>query len=158
MPRFETSRHVPFTAEQMFAVVADVECYPNFLPLCEGLVVHSRKAAGATTELIATMSIGYKAIREQFKSRVTLDPEQRQIVVRYLDGPFHHLENRWTFRDAGSGSEVGFFIDYAFSSRMLGMLMGAVFDKAVRKYSDAFEDRARAIYGRSGRSKEAQSA
>ncbi len=148
MPRFETSRRVPFSADQMFAVVADIECYPEFLPLCEGLVVHSREQSGTTTKLIATMSIGYKAIRENFKSRVTLKPQQHQIVVSYLDGPFEHLENQWTFRDIGNGSEVSFFIDYAFASRMLGMLMGAVFDKAVRKYADAFEDRARHLYGR----------
>lgn len=132
----------------MFAVVADVERYPEFLPLCEGLVVHSREQKGETTELVATMSIGYHAIRESFKSRVTLQPEQDQVVVTYLDGPFEHLENRWRFRDIADGSEVHFFIDYAFASRMMALLMGAVFDKAVRKFAEAFEERARQVYGK----------
>ena len=150
MPKFETSRRVPFTARQMFDVVADVERYPQFLPLCEGLVVHSRKKQGADTVLAATMTVGYGAINESFKSRVVLRPEQNQIRVTYLDGPFSHLDNRWTFRDANGGSFVDFFIDYAFSSRMLALLMGAVFDKAVRKYTSAFEARAYAIYGAAG--------
>ena len=150
MPKFETSRRVPFTARQMFDVVAGVERYPEFLPLCEGLVVHARESQGADTVLDATMTVGYGAIRESFKSRVVLRPERNQILVTYLDGPFSHLDNRWTFRDGNGGSYVDFFIDYAFSSRMLALLMGTVFDMAVRKYTSAFEARARALYEASG--------
>jgi len=146
LPSFETSRRVPFTARQMFDVVADVERYPQFLPLCECLVVRARERQGAESVLVATMTVGYGAIRESFTSRVTLRPEQREIRVAYLDGPFSHLDNRWRFRDADGGSRVDFFIDYAFSSRMLALLMGAVFDKAVRKYTSAFEARAHALY------------
>jgi len=146
LPSFETTRRVPFTARQMFEVVADVERYPQFLPLCEGLVVRSREVSGAETILVATMTVGYGVIRESFTNRVTLRPEQGQILVVYLDGPFSHLDNRWRFRDAGCGSHIDFFIDYAFSSRMLALLMGAVFDKAVRKYTSAFEARAHALY------------
>jgi coenzyme Q-binding protein COQ10 len=97
--------------------------------------------------VVATMTVGYNAIRESFTSRVILRPEGGEIDVSYLDGPFTHMENRWRFRDTPRGSEVHFFIDYAFASRMLAMLMGAVFDKAVRKYTEAFEARARAVYG-----------
>jgi coenzyme Q-binding protein COQ10 len=150
VPKFETSRRVPFTARQMFDVVADVERYPQFLPLCEGLVVHSRERHGAETMLAATMTVGYGAIRESFKSRVVLRPEHSQILVTYLDGPFSHLDNRWTFRDDRGGCYIDFFIDYAFSSRMLALLIGAVFDKAVRKYTSAFEARAHALYGAAG--------
>jgi coenzyme Q-binding protein COQ10 len=150
VPKFETSRRVPFTARQMFDVVADVERYPQFLPLCEGLVVHTREPQGADTVLAATMTVGYGALRESFKSRVTLRPERNQILVSYLDGPFSHLDNRWSFRDGDSGSTIDFFIDYAFSSRMLALLMGAVFDKAVRKYTSAFEARAHALYDSAG--------
>jgi coenzyme Q-binding protein COQ10 len=141
------TRRVPFTARQMFAVVADVERYPEFLPLCEGLSVRSREEHGGDSVLTATMRVGYHAIAESFTSRVTLRPEQNEIVVAYLDGPFTHLHNRWRFREAASGSEIEFFIDYAFASRMLAMVMGAVFDKAVRKYTHAFEERARMLYG-----------
>jgi coenzyme Q-binding protein COQ10 len=109
--------------------------------------VRSREERDAETVLVATMRIGYGAIRESFTSRVTLRPARNEIAVAYLDGPFTHLDNRWRFRDAPGGSEVDFYIDYAFRSRMLGLVMGVVFDKAVRKYTLAFEERARTIYG-----------
>lgn len=147
MPTFETSHRVPFTADQMFAVVADVERYPEFVPLCEALSVKSREDGSTHQVLIATMSVGYHAIREKFTSRVTLRPQRHEIDVEKIDGPFARLTNRWRFRDVPGGCEVQFHIDYAFASRMLSMLMGAVFDKAVRKYTDAFEARARSIYG-----------
>jgi coenzyme Q-binding protein COQ10 len=131
----------------MFAVVADVERYPEFLPLCEGLVVTGREAGSTHTTLTAIMTVGYHAIKERFTSRVTLRPERREISVVKIDGPFARLTNRWRFNDVKGGSEIHFHIDYAFSSRMLAMLMGAVFDKAVRKYTDAFEARARSLYG-----------
>jgi coenzyme Q-binding protein COQ10 len=149
------TRRVPFTAEQMFAIVADVESYPQFLPLCEGLVVRSREEKGGDSILIATMSVGYRAIAESFTSRVTLKPEANEIHVAYLDGPFTHLDNRWRFQDVANGSEIHFFIDYAFASRMLAVVMGAVFDKAVRRYTEAFEERARNVYGRDAAAKAA---
>ena len=95
------------------------------------------------------MSVGYKAIRETFTSRVTLDPANLKILVEYVDGPFRYLENRWSFKPLDTGSEIGFFISYEFASRMLGLLMGAMFDKAFRKFAEAFEKRADAIYGKS---------
>ncbi len=141
------TRRVPFTGQQMYAVVADVERYPEYLPLCEGLTVRSRETQGSERVLIATMTVGYRAIRESFTSRVTLKPETNEILVAYLDGPFHHLDNRWRFKDLDGGSEIHFYIDYVFASRMLGLVMGAVFDKAVRRYAEAFEERARTVYG-----------
>jgi coenzyme Q-binding protein COQ10 len=147
LPTFETTRRVPFTAEQMFAVVADVERYPEFLPLCERLVVSAREEGSTHTTLTATMSVGYQAIHETFTSRVTLRPERREIDVAKIDGPFARLTNRWRFRDVPGGSEVYFHVDYLFASRLLSLLMGALFDKAVRKYTNAFEARARALYG-----------
>jgi len=146
---FQTTRRVPFSAEQMFAVVAEVERYPEFLPLCESIDVRSRNKKGAGTELIATMAIGYHAIAESFTSRVSLQPDKGEILVAYLDGPFSHLENRWGFRDLSGGSEVFFHITYEFRSTILALLMGSVFDKAVRKFADAFEERARQIYSNS---------
>jgi coenzyme Q-binding protein COQ10 len=146
------TRRVPFSAKEMFAVVADVERYPEFLPLCEGLKIRLREANGGETILVAAMTVGYRAIRESFTSRVTLKPESNEINVAYLDGPFSHLDNRWRFRDVPGGSEIDFFIDYAFASRMLAVVMGAVFDKAVRRYTQAFEERARAVYRAPARS------
>jgi len=139
---------MPFTPRQMFELVADVERYPEFLPLCESLVVKSRDTSGPHEVLIATMGIGYKAIRERFTTRVTLKPENAAILVEYLDGPFKRLENRWHFAERPGGTEVDFFIDYEFRSVAPGLVMGAMFDTAFRRFAQAFEDRARAVYGR----------
>jgi coenzyme Q-binding protein COQ10 len=94
------------------------------------------------------MGVGYKSIREHFTSRVTLKPADRRIQVAYLDGPFRYLDNRWEFLPmAGGGCQVRFWISYEFKSAMLGLLMGALFDKAFRKFAEAFEQRARVVYG-----------
>jgi coenzyme Q-binding protein COQ10 len=134
----------------MFDLVADVERYPQFLPLCEGLVVREREPGGIAGVLIADMTVGYKAIRETFRTRVQLQPDAGRILANYIDGPFRHLENRWLFRPAPDGCDIDFNIDYEFKSLMLGMLVGALFDKAFRKYSEAFEARARQVYGAGG--------
>jgi len=150
MPSFRTTRRVPFTARQMFDLVADVERYPEFLPLCEALVVRSRERQGEREVLIADMTAGYKAIRETFTSRVTLDPANLTVTAEGTPdskGPFRQLENRWEFRAAPGGCEVKFFIAYAFRSMMLQMLVGALFDRAFRRYTRAFEERAQAVYG-----------
>ncbi|SFV39002.1 type II toxin-antitoxin system RatA family toxin [Hyphomicrobium facile] len=147
MPSFSTQRHVRFSAEQMFALVADIEKYPDFLPLCTGLTVLSRQQTAAGEELTARMSIGYKSIAESFTTRVVIDRSDRHIDVSYLDGPFRHLENRWKFLDDPSGSMVDFFIDYEFRSKLLGALMGAMFDQAFRRFTHAFEERASQVYG-----------
>lgn len=147
MPTFANRHFVPFTTRQMYELVADVERYPEFLPLCESLTVTSRQAEGSATRLIATMGVGYKSIRERFTSRVLLQPEDLAIDVAYQDGPFHHLENRWRFLEATGGSEIDFFISYEFRSRMLAVLMGGLFDQAFRRFTAAFEERARAVYG-----------
>jgi coenzyme Q-binding protein COQ10 len=95
--------------------------------------------------LVANMSVGYKAIKETFTTRVTLDDPRLKITVEYIDGPFKYLENRWTFREIPGGCEVDFYINYEFKSFALGLLMGSVFDKAFR--TEAFEERADEIYG-----------
>jgi coenzyme Q-binding protein COQ10 len=132
----------------MFDLVADVERYPEFVPLCESLRVRRRSQSGEGIEtLVADMSVGYKAIRESFTSRVTLDRARLRIDVEYVDGPFRYLENRWIFRSASSGSEIDFHISYEFRNFALGLLMGAMFDRAFRKFTTAFEERAGEIYG-----------
>ncbi len=132
----------------MYAIAADVEKYPEFLPLCTGLTVLSRLPREEGGEVLtATMSAGYKAIRETFSTRVILKPEANAIDVFYLDGPFKRLENRWRFLEAAGGSEIDFFIDYEFKSPMLGLLVGGMFDQAFRKFAEAFETRARNVYG-----------
>ncbi len=151
MPSFRSERRVRHTAAEMFDLVADVERYPEFVPLCTGLRVRERQAEGEGKEtLIADMSVGYRMIRERFTSRVMLDKPRLRVVVHYVDGPFSHLENIWTFKDEPDreSSTVGFFIDYEFRSRVLGALMGSMFDRAFRKFSYAFEKRADGLYQR----------
>jgi len=134
----------------MFDLVADVELYPEFVPLCQSLRIKRRFADASGAEiLIADMKVGYHAIRESFTSRVTLDRANMKILVEYVDGPFSHLRNVWTFRqeDEGGASRVEFFIDYEFRSRVLGALMGSMFDIAFHKFAEAFARRADKVYG-----------
>lgn len=147
MPKHETVRVVRHSSEQMFALVADIERYPEFLPMCEALTVRSRRERDGVTLLVADMTVGYKAIRETFTSQVVLKPAESVIDVKYVDGPFKYLSNRWAFVPGEGGSEIHFFIDYEFKSRILGALMGAMFDRAFRMFAEAFEQRADAVYG-----------
>lgn len=155
MKSFRNRRRVPFSADDMFALVKDVEAYPKFVPLCEGLRVRRRTQPEEGMEVIvAEMEVGFKAICERFTSRVTCDANKREILVEYIDGPFKRLENRWTFHDEPAGpngeprSAVDFYIHYEFRSRALGLVMGAMFDSAFHKYADAFVKRAGEVYGR----------
>jgi coenzyme Q-binding protein COQ10 len=149
MPKFEATRQVSHSPDEMFALVADVERYPEFLPLCEALTVQSRRERDGKTLLVASMSVGYKAIRETFITQVLLKPQERAIDVKYIDGPFKYLSNVWEFEEDGAGCLVRFFIDYEFKSRLLSAVMGTMFDRAFRMFAEAFEKRADAIYGRS---------
>jgi coenzyme Q-binding protein COQ10 len=150
MPVFSTIRRVRHAPADMFALVADVERYPEFVPMCTRLKIRRNgEGQGGRQILLADMSIGYKFINETFTSRVTLDEPNSTILVEYVDGPFRKLENRWTFKlDGKGGCEVIFFIDYEFKSRTFGMLAGAVFDTVFRKMAEAFEHRADVIYAR----------
>jgi coenzyme Q-binding protein COQ10 len=149
MPEFTTTRRLRHSAADMFDLVADVERYPEFVPLCSSLKVRRRiEGSEGVLILVADMTVAYKLIHESFVSRVTLDRPNLQILVEYLDGPFSHLENRWTFRPTGERTcEVRFFISYEFRSRMLGLLLGSMFDLAFRRFATAFEQRADKIYG-----------
>jgi len=133
----------------MFDLVADVERYPEFVPLCKSLTVRRRSKDSEGREVVvADMTVAYKLIRETFTSRVTLDRGKREILVEYLEGPFRAMNNRWRFRPTGEqASEIEFFIAYEFRSRTLGLLMGSIFDAAFRRFSAAFERRADQVYG-----------
>ena len=145
---YETKHAIAHSADDMFALVADVESYPKFLPLCEALQLKRRERREGKEVLIATMVVGYKLIRESFTTEVMLDPGDRTILVQHLDGPFSVLENRWRFQPLDAETcEIDFYIRYCFRSRMLERLIGALFAKVVRRYTAAFEKRADAIYG-----------
>ena len=150
MPQFRTTRRVRHSAGDMFDLVADMERYPEFVPLCQSMRILRRSTGAEGIEtVVANMTVAYKLIRETFTSRVTLDRPNLQIVVEYLNGPFSRMENRWDFHPGGERAcEVEFFITYEFKSRVLAMLMGAMFDAAFRRFSEAFERRADQVYGR----------
>jgi coenzyme Q-binding protein COQ10 len=155
MPAFRTSRRVRHSAAEMFDLVADIEAYPGFVPLCQALRIRRRsEEADGRVILIADMEVGYKAIHEKFTSKVTLDRANLAILAEYIDGPFKSLENHWTFTDETDGKTQGplcrvdFAIAYEFKSRMLAALVGGMFDTAFRKFAAAFEQRADVVYGR----------
>jgi coenzyme Q-binding protein COQ10 len=148
MPEISATRHVQHGADEMFDLVADVEHYPEFVPLCQSLSVRKRMKEGDKDIIVADMTVAYKLIRETFTSRVTLDRPNLQILVEYLEGPFRRLNNTWKFRAVDKHvCDVDFFIAYEFRSRTLGMLMGAMFDAAFRRFAAAFERRADDVYG-----------
>ena len=154
MPKFSTRRRVTHCADDMFELVADIERYPEFVPLCRAMRVIRRTQLAQTEVIIAEMTVAYKLIRESFTSRVSLDRAKRTILVEYLNGPFSRMENRWSFQPAAeepgclpAQCEVEFFISYEFRSRTLAVLMGAIFDTAFRRFASAFERRADAIFG-----------
>ena len=148
MPELSTTRRVHHAASEMFDLVADVEHYPEFVPLCESLRVRKRIKENDKEIIVADMTVAYKLVRETFTSRVTLDRSKLEILVEYLEGPFRRLNNTWSFRAVEkSVCDVKFFIAYEFRSRTLGMLMGAMFDAAFRRFAAAFERRADQVYG-----------
>src|SRR3954463_751832 len=151
MPKFSSKRRVDHSASEMYDLVADVERYPEFVPLCSALKIRQRMAKPDGTEvLVADMTVSFKLVKETFTSRVTLDRANLKILVEYLKGPFSNLENRWTFEPRSEDDcDVGFFLSYEFKSRMLGLLMGSMFDAAFSRFSAAFEKRADVIYGKS---------
>jgi coenzyme Q-binding protein COQ10 len=150
MPQFSTKRHVQHSASDMFDLVADVERYPQFVPLCQALRVRRRTTEpDGSVVIVADMTVAYKFIREAFTSRVTLDRKNLEILVEYLEGPFQKMNNRWVFQANGKDAcDVTFSIAYEFRSRTLGVLMGAMFDTAFRRFATAFERRAHQVYGK----------
>ena len=146
MPTHAEKRVLPHKPEQLYALVADIERYPEFLPWC--LAARIRKREGQV--VVADLVIGFKMIRERFTSRVTLDPEGRRIDVTYTDGPFSYLNNHWRFEPAESEPghcEIDFYVDFEFRSRILRKLMEPLFNEAVRRMVAAFEGRAKDLYG-----------
>jgi coenzyme Q-binding protein COQ10 len=148
MPRHSETRHLPYTPEQMFQLVADVGRYGEFLPW----VSATRVRSNSDTEMVADMIVGFKGLRETFTSKVAKE-RPGHIRVDYLDGPLKYLNNDWTFRPDGQGGTlVDFCVDFAFKNRVFELLAGQVFDRALRKMIGAFEERAAALYGPSGAS------
>ena len=147
MPGIREVRQLPYSAEQMYDLVADVERYPEFLPW----VVGARVRSDNEHEMIADLLVGFNALREKFTSRV-LKSRPHEIKVHYLDGPMRDLDNVWHFHSTEGGCEVDFTVQFTFRNAMFEKLAGQYFDRAFRKMVSAFEQRAEALYGSSNSS------
>lgn len=140
---------MPYSADEMYALVADVQSYAEFLPWCAASRVRERRQTEAGEVLDAELVVSFRVFRERFGSRVTLRPEQRTIDVEYLEGPFRYLNNHWHFQPVSETEcEVDFFVDFEFRSRLLQSLIGVVFNEAMRRIVRAFEQRAEVLYGK----------
>lgn len=149
MPTHSEKRKMPYSADEMYALIGDVPSYPEFLPWCSAARVRSRREDGPAEVMDADLVISFKLFRESFGSRVTLRPEMKEIEVAYLDGPFRYLNNYWKFTPVDETTcEVDFFVDFEFKSRTLQALIGLVFDQAMQRIVRAFEDRAVDLYGK----------
>lgn len=150
MPHHHETRKLPYTARQMYDLVADVARYPEFLPWNSAARIRSRIPCEGGEVMEADLVISFKLFRERFGSRVTLLPEQGRILTEYIDGPFKHLKSVWTFADAPGGCEVSFDVDFEFRNAILAAVIGLVFNEAMSRVVRAFEGRARALYGMGG--------
>jgi coenzyme Q-binding protein COQ10 len=145
MPRHSETKHLPFTPDQLFALVADVKRYAEFLPW----VVAVRVRSSSETETVADLVVGFNAFKERFTSRVTKEAPSR-IVVDYVEGPLKYLTNEWRFEAAADGgTDLYFSVDFAFKSRIFEAIAGQMFDRALRRMTGAFEARAHDLYGSS---------
>lgn len=145
MTSHSESRVVPYSADLMFAIVADVERYPEFVPWTVSLRILKREPFGEGEVLTAETVVGFRALRERYKSRVVLDPKTRAIDVTQVDGVFRELENHWRFTPEGTGCRVDFSISFEFKSKMLTAMAGSAFGLVVTQMTRAFEDRARKL-------------
>jgi coenzyme Q-binding protein COQ10 len=147
MPTHHETRVVPYTAQQMYDLVADVAAYPKFLPWTAAARIRSRTPIEGGEVMEADLVISFKVFRERFGSRVTLWPSQMKIDTEYLDGPFKYLKSGWSFRDVTGGCEVTFFVDFEFRNAILQGIIGVVFNEAMHRVVRAFEKRAADLYG-----------
>ena len=147
MPTHHEIKRLPYTATQMYDLVADVASYPKFLPWNSAARIRSRSPIPGGEVMEADLVISFKVFRERFGSRVTLWPDARKIDTEYLDGPFKHMKSTWAFRDIDGGSEVEFFVDFEFRTALLQGIIGVVFNDAMQRVVRAFERRAAELHG-----------
>ncbi|MBT9383848.1 type II toxin-antitoxin system RatA family toxin [Pseudooceanicola sp. CBS1P-1] len=148
MPTHSETRKLPYTAQQMYALVADVGSYPKFLPWCAAARIRKVTQMGDHDVMDADLVISFKVFREKFGSRVVLWPQEWKIDTEYLDGPFRYMKSNWAFREAEGGCEVDFFVDFEFKNAVLQGIIGMVFNEAMQRIVRAFERRAAELYGR----------
>lgn len=148
MPKHHEHRHMPYSAQQIYDLVADVERYPEFLPWTAAARIRSRSPIEGGEVMEADLVISFKVFRERFGSRVTLYPARRHIDTEYIDGPFRHMMSSWTVAEnPDGGCIVDFHVDFEFKNMILQRIIGVVFDEAMRRVVGAFERRAKVLYG-----------
>lgn len=147
MPTHSETKRLPYSPDQMFALVADVGKYPEFIPWCAAARVRSTEPYEGGELMKADLVISFKVFRERFGSRVELFPELRKINTEYIDGPFRYMKSTWQFTEAEGGCDVSFFVDFEFKNAVLQGLIGIVFNDAMQRIVRAFERRAAALYG-----------
>ena len=147
MPTHSETKFLPYTAQQMYDLVADVGAYPKFLPWCAAARIRKQVPDGAKILMDADLVISFKVFREKFGSRVVLRPETREIDTEYIDGPFKYMKSTWSFAEAEGGCEVSFFVDFEFRNAILQGIIGVVFNEAMQRIVRAFERRAQELYG-----------
>ncbi|OIQ43940.1 MAG: ubiquinone-binding protein [Roseobacter sp. MedPE-SW] len=148
MPVHSENRQMPYSAQQMYGLVADVAQYPKFLPWCAAARIRSRNQQGAAEVMEADLVISFKVFRERFGSRVTLFADDMKIDTEYLDGPFRYMKSNWSFAPREDGTcDVTFFVDFEFKNAVLQGIIGVVFNEAMQRIVKAFERRAAELYG-----------
>lgn len=147
MPTHSETKRLPYSAQQMYDLVADVASYPDFLPWCAAARIRSREALGEAELMLADLVISFKVFRERFGSKVLLHPAEKSIDTEYLDGPFKFLKSTWDFKDVEGGCEVAFYVDFEFKNAILQGIIGVVFNEAMHRIVKAFENRAADLYG-----------
>lgn len=147
MPAHSETKRLPYTADQMYDLVADVAKYPEFLPWTAAARIRSSQDQGDHTVMLADLVVSFKVFREKFGSRVVLWPAKKQIDTAYIDGPFKHLESTWRFTDVDDGCEVAFNVDFEFKNRLLQGAAGLFFNEAMTRIVRSFEKRAESLYG-----------
>jgi coenzyme Q-binding protein COQ10 len=151
MPQHTEQQILPYSQDQMYRLVSDIEQYPKFLPWCAALRIRDRNVRDNLDVIVADMVVAFQVLREKFRSEVTLDPARYGIEVRYIDGPFKYLTNEWRFTEGDAGGcVVDFHIDFEFRNRTLERLIARVFGRAVEKMVGAFVARAHDVYGEMG--------
>ena len=147
MPTHSETRRLPYTADQMYSLVADVARYHEFLPWTAAARIRDTTDHGDHVVVMAELVISFKVFREKFGSRVTLWPGRKQIDTAYIDGPFKHLESTWRFKEIDGGCEVSFDVDFEFRNRLLQGAAGMFFNEAMQRIVRSFERRAAELYG-----------
>jgi len=147
MPTHSETRTLPYTAQQMYDLVADVAAYPKFLPWCAAARIRSRTPEGDAELMLADLVISFKVFRERFGSKVVLHPGEKSIDTEYLDGPFKFLKSTWDFKDVEGGCDVSFYVNFEFKNAILQGIIGVVFNEAMHRIVRAFEQRAEELYG-----------